>query len=208
MTVKSGDSDDTDGLIRRARGGDAVAEAAILAGQRDRLRRMIANRLDRRVSARVDPSDVVQEALADASLRLSAYLQNPPLPLFPWLYQFARERLAKIHRHHIRTGRRSVERESPSPGPSCRESGRASGHPLIARGTSPSGRMVREEARERVRIAMGRLPEGDRAILARRHIEALSMAEIAAALGISVGAAKVRHLRALRRLQTALEDPR
>jgi RNA polymerase sigma-70 factor (ECF subfamily) len=201
-------TDDTDALLRRARAGDAVAGAAILAGQRDRLRRLIAARLDRRVSARVDPSDVVQEALTDASLRLSAYLQSPPLPLFPWLYQLARERLAKIHRRHIRTASRSVERERTSTDPSRREHGRAPSPQPLARGTSPSGRLLRDEERERVRIAMGRLSEGDRTILARRHIEALSMAETALSLGISEGAAKVRHLRALRRLQAALEEPR
>jgi RNA polymerase sigma-70 factor, ECF subfamily len=201
-------ADNTDGLIERAREGDPAAEAAILTGHRDRLRRMIATRLDRRVAARIDPSDVIQEALADASLRLSAYLQNPPLPLLPWLYQFALERLAKLHRYHIRTGKRSVDCETMPPGSSSRESGRFADDRLIDRGTSPSGRVIRDEARERVRVAMGRLPEGDRKILAMRNIEVLSMAEIAESLGISEGAAKVRHMRALRRLQSFLGNPR
>jgi RNA polymerase sigma-70 factor, ECF subfamily len=201
-------TDDTGGLIQRAREGDPAAEASILDGQRDQLRRLIASRLDRRVSARIDPSDVVQEALADASRRLSAYLQDPPLPLLPWLCQFALERLAKLHRHHIRTSKRSVNREKPSPGSSSREPGRAASRTLVSRGTSPSGRVIRDEIREQVRVAMGRLREGDRKILAMRNIEALSMAQIANALGISEGAAKVRHLRALRRLQSLLEKPR
>jgi RNA polymerase sigma-70 factor (ECF subfamily) len=201
-------ADDTDGLIERARDGDPDAEAAILTGQRDRLRRLIATRLDRRVAARIDPSDVIQEALADASLRLSAYLQNPPLPLLPWLCQFALERLAKAHRHHIRTSKRSVDRERPTPGTSSGEPGRAASHRLVAGGTSPSGRVIRDEARERVRVAMGRLTEGDRKVLAMRNIEALSVAQIAQVLGITEGAAKVRHIRALRRLQSLLEDPR
>ena len=55
--------DDADGLIERARGGDPLAEAAILGAHRDRLRRLVASRLDRRVAARIDPSDVIQEAL-------------------------------------------------------------------------------------------------------------------------------------------------
>jgi RNA polymerase sigma-70 factor, ECF subfamily len=197
-------TDDTDGLIERARDGDPAAEAAILAGHRDRLRGLIARRIDRRVSARIDPSDVIQEALADASLRLSAYLQDPPLPLLPWLYQFALERLAKLHRHHLRAGKRSVDRERPA----SSWSSRTAEHQPIAGGTSPSGRAIRDEDCERVRAAMARLPEGDRKLLAMRHIEALSMAQIARALGINEGAAKVRHIRALRRLQSFLEDSR
>jgi RNA polymerase sigma-70 factor (ECF subfamily) len=200
--------DDTDGLIERARGGDPLAEAAILDGHRDRLRRLVASRLDRRLAARIDPSDVIQEALADASVRLSDYLQKPPLPLLPWLCQFALERLAKLHRHHLRTSKRSVDRERPPSEFSSQRPPWAASQHLIAGGTSPSGRAIRDEDCQRVRAAMSRLSEGDRKLLAMRHIEALSMEQIATALGIKLGAAKVRHIRALRRVQTFLEEPR
>ena len=142
--------DDTGRLIERAREGDPLAEAAILAGHRDRLRRLVASRLDRRLAARIDPSDVIQEALADASRRLSDYLQNPPLPLLPWLRQFALERLAKLHRHHLR-GKRSVDRERPSSGSSSQTWRCAAGQHLVAGGTSPSGRAIRDEDCQRVR---------------------------------------------------------
>lgn len=208
LHVMASTTDDTDGLIERAREGDPVAGASILARHRDRLRRLVARRIDRRVASRIDPSDVIQEAMADASLRLSDYLRNPPLPLLPWLHQFVVERLSKLHRHHLRTGKRSVGREQPSPWSSSKGEGWAAGHHPVADGTSPSGRAIRDEDCERVRAAMTRLPEGDRKLLTMRHIEALSMARIATALGISEGAAKVRHIRALRRLQTFLEDPR
>jgi RNA polymerase sigma-70 factor, ECF subfamily len=200
--------DDTDGLIERARRGDSLAEAAILDGHRDRLRRLVASRLDRRLAARIDPSDVIQEALADAAGRLSDYLQNPPLPLLPWLCQFALERLAKLHRHHLRTSKRSVDRERPASGLFSRRPRWTSGRHPVAGGTSPSGRAIRAEDCQRVRAAMARLSEGDRKLIAMRHIEALSMAQIATALGISEGAAKVRHMRALRRVQTFLEESR
>ena len=72
---------------------------------------MVAVRLDRRLAARVDPSDVVQEALADASRRLDDYLLSRPLPFFAWLRQFAWERLVELHRRHVTPQRRSVIRE-------------------------------------------------------------------------------------------------
>ncbi len=190
--------DDTSGLIEKARRGDRLAEGAILQGHRQRLRRLIASRLDRRLRARVDPSDVLQEAMTDASRRLPAYLQNPPLPLVAWLSQFVLERLAKVHRQHLLTDKRSVAREQRAP---ARED-------LVAGGTSPSGRAIRDEECQQVHAAMARLPFGDRKILAMRHIEAPTMAEIASSFGIKEGAAKVRHLRALRRLQALLEEPR
>ena len=201
-------SDDTDGLIERARGGDPLPKAEMLAEHRDRLRRLVASRLDRRLAARIDPSDVIQEALADASRRLSDYLQNPPLPFLPWLYQFALERLAKLHRHHLHASKRSVVRERSRSGWFLQESCRDADQHLVASGTSPSGRAIRDEQCERVRAAMARLSEGDRKLLAMRHFEALSIVQIASVLGISEGAAKVRHMRALRRVQAFLEDSR
>ena len=74
---------------------------------------MIAVRMDRRLAARVDPSDVVQEALMDAAQKLAEYVQRRPLPFYPWLRQLAWERLLKCHRDHIRAQKRSVGHEEP-----------------------------------------------------------------------------------------------
>ena len=84
---------DTDLLLDRAAAGDGRARQELLARHRKRLRRMVALRLDRRLAARVDPSDVVQEALADAARKLDGYLRDRPLPFYPWLRQLAGERL-------------------------------------------------------------------------------------------------------------------
>ena len=46
---------------------------------------MVAVRVGRRLAARIDPSDVVQEILLDASRMLGAYLRERLLPFYPWL---------------------------------------------------------------------------------------------------------------------------
>ena len=78
---------DTEQLLERIGKGDPVARQQLLARHRDRLRRMVAFRLDRRLAARVDPSDIVQESLAAANQRLSDYLRDRPLPFYAWLRQ-------------------------------------------------------------------------------------------------------------------------
>jgi RNA polymerase sigma-70 factor (ECF subfamily) len=58
--------------------------------------------------------------------------------------------------------------------------------------------------RERIRSALMLLPPPDRELLALRHLEQMALAEIATVLGITEGAAKVRHVRALQRFQKIL----
>ncbi len=73
---------DTDELLREASSGDHAAMEQLLARHRDRLRRMVRLRIDARVAARVDPSDVVQEAISDAWRKLPGYLRRRPVPFY------------------------------------------------------------------------------------------------------------------------------
>ena len=194
---------DTDELVRRSARGDDAARQDLLARHRSRLRQMVGVRLDRRLLGRLDPSDVVQEVLAEAHQRLDDYLREPPLPFYPWLRQIAWQRLVKIHQHH-HARKRGVTREGPAlPGLPDESVGELAGR-LAASGTSPSRHALREELRQRVRGALGRLGERDREVLVLRYLEQLPLAEVAAVLGASVGAVKARHARALLRLQALL----
>jgi RNA polymerase sigma-70 factor, ECF subfamily len=193
---------DTEALLLRAGAGDAAAAGDLLQRHRRRLRRMVGVRMDRRLAARVDPSDVVQEALADAARRLPAYVRDRPLPFFPWLRRLAWDRLAVLYRTHVRAARRSVAREEPPalPGESVLELADR----LLARGSGPSTGPRREERRALVRRALERLPERDREVLVLRQLEELTVAEVAAVLGIGEKAVYARQLRALERLRAAL----
>jgi RNA polymerase sigma-70 factor (ECF subfamily) len=198
------DGHDTEALIRLARAGDDAARQALLARQRTRLRRMVAVRMDRRVLPRVDPSDVVQDAMADAWEKLGEYLESRPVPFYPWLRQIAWRHLVDLHRRHVLARKRAVGRETHERRFLPEESSVALVSQLLATGTSPSGKLVRAELRDRVRAALDALRENDREVLVLRYLEHLSMAEIAAVLEISESAAKVRHLRALQRIQEVL----
>jgi len=103
----------TEQLLEQASRGDTAARDRLLVRHRDRLRSMVRVRMDRRLAARIDPSDVVQEALADAAGKLTDYLRRRPLPFYPWLRRLVWERLVALHRRHVRAGCRSVAREEP-----------------------------------------------------------------------------------------------
>jgi RNA polymerase sigma-70 factor (ECF subfamily) len=195
---------DSEQLLQRTAQGDQAARQQLLVRHQARLLRLIGLRLDRRLAARIDPSDVLQEALLEAVRRLPDYLLQRPLPFYPWLRQLALDRLADLHRLHVRTQRRSVGREERLV--LDEQSALELANRLLARDSSPSARLQRSELRTRLEAALARLGERDREILVLRHLEQLSAAEIAAVLGIREGAVYTRHLRALERLRGLLGD--
>ena len=209
LVVKSLEEPETEELLRSAGAGGAAGVPALeelLARHRDRLRRMVAVRLDRRLAPLVDPSDVVQEALADASRKLDDFIRDRPLPFYPWLRRLTSERLIQCHRRHLGTQKRDVSRTERLDRPLPDESAALLADRLAASGTSPSQRMVRDEQAVRLREILDRLGPNDREVLVMCYLEELTFAEIAAALGITENAAKVRHFRAMERIRKLIES--
>ncbi|HEV3235454.1 MAG TPA: sigma-70 family RNA polymerase sigma factor [Gemmataceae bacterium] len=199
-------TNDTDGLLQQIADGDASARGRLWQRHRSRLKQLITLRMDRRLAARVDPSDVVQDSLAEADQKLEGYLRNKPLPFYPWLRQLALERMVHLHRVHVRAQRRSIHREEPlDTGPSD-PSTPALARRLAVYGSSPSGRMRKQERRRKLEEALTRLSDRDREVLVLRHLEQLTIREAAAVLGLTEAAVKARQVRALRQLRELLGD--
>ena len=197
---------DTRELIRRAASGDREAVVGLLARHRDRLRQMVAIRMDKRLAARVDPSDIVQEALTEASQKLPDYLRQQRLPFYPWLRQLAWERLIGEQRRHVGAKARSVTREQHDDMVLPDHSAVQLAAQLLASGTSPSVRMIRKELRAKVQQMLSQLSTPDREVLVLRYLEQLSTAETAAVLGLTVDGVKSRQRRAVERFSNLLAD--
>jgi RNA polymerase sigma-70 factor (ECF subfamily) len=208
VIAMSSQSDDTDELLKRAGRGDPAARQELLTRHRARLRQMVAVRMDARLAARLDPSDVVQESLADAARHLDDYLRDRPLPFYLWLRRLTWERLIEAQRRHVLARRRSVRREEGPVPTSANGSTAALADRLLASGTSPSRHMIRQEQRQKLLDTLASLGERDREVLELRYLEGLSTAEIADVLGISPGAVMTRHTRALARLRSLFDDER
>ena len=193
-------------LINRASGGDEAARQHLLERSRDYLRRMVAVRLDRRLAARVDASDVVQETLTEAARRLDSFLRERPIPFYCWLRQLAGERVIDAHRRHVASQRRSVTLEHRDPEPADVSSDELIRR-LFASEASPSQVLMRQERFDRLKAVLAALPPRDREVLVMRHLEQLSTAEIAEMLEISEPAVKSRLLRALIRMRGEMGDP-
>ncbi len=202
MDERSSDSEETLSLLRQVRTGEERAFDRLFARYEAQLRRFVELRLDPKLRPRVDPADVVQEAYLEATRRLEAFLDDPPMPFKLWLRQITLDRLLMMRRRHVGAARRSVNREATLPdGSSC-----ALARQLLAADSTPSGRAGREELARRVRDAVARLAEADREIILMRTFEGLSFEEIARLLDVESAAARKRHGRALLRLHKVLTD--
>jgi RNA polymerase sigma-70 factor (ECF subfamily) len=196
------DSAETESLLHRAGAGDRQAFNFLFAEHRAFLRQVVELRIDRRLRARVDPSDVVQEAQLEAYRRLSDYLDRRPMPFRLWLRKTTFERLLKIERRHVQAAQRSVKREAPLPEQSSLQFARR----LLARGATPSQRLDACEMARRIREAVARLPEIDREVVLMRNFEGLSNHEVACLLSLDPATASKRHGRALLRLRQILVE--
>jgi RNA polymerase sigma-70 factor, ECF subfamily len=199
------DRSETTRLIEQAVRGDQRALGKLLGRHRERLRRMVALRLDRRLQGRVDPSDVLQEACLDAARRLPEYHKNPAMPFFLWFRLLACQRLVDEHRKHLGAAARDAGREiSLYRGALPETSSAALAAHLLGRLTTPSQAAIRVERKLRLQEALNSLDSIDREVLALRHFEELSNTEAAAVLGLDKSAASKRYARALIRLKEIL----
>ena len=199
--VKS-DSTATLGLLDRIAAGDPHALEQLLARFQPDLLAFIEHRVDPKVRARFNGSDVVQEAQLEVVRRMDDFLKRRPMPFHLWVRKTAYQRLLNLQRDHRRRARRSVDREVILPAASSSMLAR----PLLSREPSPSARLAAREDAERIGQAVAKLAETDREILVMRHVEELPYEEIGCLLDIEPATARQRYGRALIRLQRVLND--
>jgi RNA polymerase sigma-70 factor, ECF subfamily len=192
-------------LHRRIKSGDESALVELYARRRDRLKRMVKLRLDRRLQGRIDPSDVLQEASIDVVQRAREYLASPSMPAFLWLRFLTGQRLLALHRRHLGSKMRDVGMEvSLQHGALPQASSVSLAAMLLGRLTSPTRAAQRAELQRRLQDALNAMDPLDREIITLRHFEELSNNDTAHVLGIGKTAASNRYIRALKRLKDAL----
>ena len=205
MAAESEDVDDISGLLERAAGGDEDALRVLFSRYRDRLKRLVRLRLNRRLQGRIDDSDVLQEACLDVARRLPEYVADPRLPFYLWLRHMTGLKLTEIHRRHLGAQMRDADREVSLHRGGLPEANSVSlAAQLLGTVTSPSQAAIKAETRIQVQDALNSMDPIDREVLALKHFEQLSISEIAQVLGMSKAGAGSRYLRAIKRLKEIL----
>lgn len=131
--------------------------------------------------------EIAQEALAKAWRARGQY--DPSRPFSPWLFQIVRNRCkdALQQRHHRKEVSTDPER-------------------LLSSEPSVMERMSQADAEAQLRKAITRLSDAHREIIAMRHFQELSYAEIAETLSIPQSTVMSRLYRARQALTRLMED--
>ncbi len=163
--------------------------------------------MDRRLSTRIDPSDVLQDAWLDCERRFEEYVAKPAMPFFHWLRFLTAQRLVDLHRMHLGTAMRDAGQEvSIYAGALPTASSVSLAEQLMGRLTSASHAANRAEITIRIQDALNGMDAIDREVLTLRHFEMLTNEETAVALGLKKAAASNRYVRALKRMKEILDE--
>jgi RNA polymerase sigma-70 factor (ECF subfamily) len=166
---------------------------------------MVAVRLHPLLRGRIDPSDILQDAFAEATVRLADYAERPELPFFLWLRWLTGMRLKRVHRENLDVRARDARREVSLYGEGMPGATSAAlAEQLLGGDTRPSEAAARAERKRRVEVALDAIDLTDREVLVLRHFEELSNVEVASVLGITPAAASKRYVRALGELKRIL----
>ena len=201
------ETSETKVLLRRVEDGDETAMTELFARYRDRLRRMVKLRMDRRLQGRLDPSDVLQDAYLDVAKRAGEYRANPAMPIFLWLRFLTGQKLMALHRKHLGAQMRNAGQEVSLHGGALPPASSISiAAMLLGRMTSPTRAARRAEMQVRLQDVLNAMDTIDREVLTLRHFEELGNSETAQVLGISKAAASSRYIRAVMRLKKELSS--
>jgi RNA polymerase sigma-70 factor (ECF subfamily) len=107
------DSAETCSLLERISRGDRQALEMLLVRHRPDLHSFVEFRLGRRLAARVDSSDVVQEAQMEIARRMDDFLKRRPMPFHLWARKTAYDCWTAGLRPASSCKRRSWQSESP-----------------------------------------------------------------------------------------------
>jgi RNA polymerase sigma-70 factor (ECF subfamily) len=173
-------------LLEQARQGDREALGRVLEAQRAALHRLAERQLHGRIAVRVDASDIIQQTFLEAHRSFQQFAGQDARELTAWLQRILDHKVAGAIRDHALLQKRNVRRDRSM---DDSHGGMASlKNKLDAGHSTPSQKAIRGEEEQRLMAALSMLPEDQREAVRLRHLEGLSLADIARQLGRSPAA--------------------
>lgn len=185
-------------LLNQAIQGNNDALGELLEDYRAYLTVLAQRYMDNRLRGRLDASDVVQITFMEAQRDLGSFRGHHIEELLGWLRHILRNNVSSAHQRHIYTQKRSAGREVTN---SPTDSRPAFTDLAPAETSSPSQRMMRDEAAVYLANCLEEIPDTQREALRLRYVEGCSLKEIATTMSkseMAVAGLLKRGLQALR----------
>lgn len=194
-------------LLDAARDGQEECLGRLLQLYCNYLKLMATAQLDRKLRARMSPSDVVQETLFEAHRDFSQFRGTSEGEFIAWLRRILINNLARVVERHVLAEKRDVRREVSMEeiGASLERSTARLAAVLADGGTSPSSDAQRHEHAIVLADELAELPPDYREVIVLRHLEGLSFGEVSARMERTSGAVRMLWMRAIAQLRQQLE---
>jgi RNA polymerase sigma-70 factor, ECF subfamily len=194
----------TETLLASAKAGDAAALGELLGRYNSYLTLLVRVQLSRRIQAKADPADLVQDTFLEAHRHFANFRGTSEPELTAWLRQILGSRLANVVRHYVGTKGRDVRMETDLQA-ELDESSRFLDAGLIAADSSPSQQAAHRETAVILADALERLPEDYREAIVLRQLEGLAFADVAVRMGKTEDSVQKLWVRGLARLRKEVE---
>ena len=177
----------TQQLVAMAKAGDNDALDQLCRVYGERIRRIIRLRIDRKLRAKLDSTDLVQDALLNALRGLGDFTYENEGDFLRWLSRIAQNTLGR-HLERLHAAKRDIRREVrfDARRPTTGSGSHAVPGPIGL--TTPSAIMSRKEELDKLEKAMDRLKPEHKEVIILTKIEGLSYKEIGERLGKSTDA--------------------
>ncbi len=186
-------------LLKAARLGESEAIGRLLQWYGDYLGVLANRNLDRRLRRRVNPSDIVQEAMLAAHRDFAAFRGQTQAELLCWLRTILIHVLHRTFARHVQVEKRDMRREVPLDAVAGSDSRQlpAAGRVLYAATDSPSADLLAKESELELAQRLARLKPAYADVIRMRIIQGMPFHEIASAMNRTSGAVRMLWLRAL-----------
>jgi RNA polymerase sigma-70 factor (ECF subfamily) len=189
--------------MEQARDGSPEALGQMLNLYRNYLTVLATTQLDRRLRRRVNPSDLVQDAMLAAYCDFGKFRGGSEREFLAWLRQILINCLHHVIETHLRAKMRDLRREISVEQVSATldRSTVSFVHMIADRGPSPSGRMQQRERVVALADQLACLPASYRDVIVLRNLQGLSFEEIADRMDRKPGTVRMLWLRAIEKFK-------
>jgi RNA polymerase sigma-70 factor (ECF subfamily) len=189
-------------ILEQVRGGNTESLGSLLNLYRNYMLVVAANHLDRRLRQRLDPSDLVQEAMLAAHRDFGDFRGRTEREFMGWLRKILVHCIGHAVETHVKARKRDIRREAPQqPSTETSDAGNLWIHNVTGRDSTPSEIFGRGETASKLVQQLSQLKPEYRDVIIYRNLQGLSFDEVATRMGRKPTNVRMLWLRAIEKFR-------